>query len=269
MPELPEVETTLRGVAPAVLGQRVAALTVREPRLRWPVDVPDAVEGQRVVRLSRRAKYLVLHLETGALILHLGMSGRLRVVSGNAPRERHDHVDIVLGSGMALRLTDPRRFGSLHWQPGAWEGHWLLRGLGVEPLSDAFDGGYLFARSRGRRVAVKNFLMDARVVVGVGNIYANEALFQAGVRPRTAAGRVTRTRYRALAEAVRAILAAAIELGGTTLRDCVGSDGAPGYFRNELFVYGREGKPCRVCGTELKGIRLGQRGTVYCPRCQR
>ena len=268
MPELPEVETTLRGVAPAVLGQRVAALVVRDPRLRWPVEVPDTVAGQRVVRLSRRAKYLVLHLETGALILHLGMSGRLRVVSGNAPPERHDHVDIVLGSGMALRLTDPRRFGSLHWQPGDWGTHWLLRGLGVEPLSDDFDGSYLFARSRGRRVAVKNFLMDARIVVGVGNIYANEALFQAGIRPRVAAGRVTRPRYQALADAVRETLRAAIDLGGTTLRDYVGSDGAPGYFRNELFVYGRDGKPCRVCGTALKGIRLGQRGTVYCPRCQ-
>ncbi len=268
MPELPEVETTLRGVAPAVLGQRVAALTVREPRLRWPVEVPDTVAGQRVVRISRRAKYLLLHLETGALILHLGMSGRLRVVSGNAPSEKHDHVDIVLGDGMALRLTDPRRFGSLHWQPGAWQDHWLLRGLGVEPLSDAFGGSYLFDGSRKRRVAVKNYLMDARVVVGVGNIYANEALFKAGVRPRTAAGRVTRARYGALAEAVRETLMAAIDLGGTTLRDYVGSDGAPGYFRNELFVYGREDRPCRVCGTLLKGIRLGQRGTVYCPRCQ-
>ncbi len=269
MPELPEVETTLRGVTPAVLGQRVAALTVREPRLRWPVEVPDVVEGQRVVRLSRRAKYLLLHLETGTLILHLGMSGRLRVLSGNAPPERHDHVDIVFGNGMALRLTDPRRFGSLHWQAGAWEAHWLLRGLGVEPLSEGFDGAYLFAASRRRRVAVKNFLMDARVVVGVGNIYANEALFKAGVRPRTAAGRVTRARYDALAGAVRETLSAAIDLGGTTLRDYVGSDGAPGYFRNELFVYGREGKPCRVCGGILTGIRLGQRGTVYCPRCQR
>ncbi len=269
MPELPEVETTLRGVTPAVLGQRVAALTVREPRLRWPVEVPDVVEGQRVVRLSRRAKYLLLHLETGTLILHLGMSGRLRVLSGNAAAERHDHVDIVLGNGLALRLTDPRRFGSLHWQPGAWETHWLLRGLGVEPLSEGFDGACLFVASRKRRVAVKNFLMDARVVVGVGNIYANEALFKAGVRPRTAAGRVTRARYDALAGAVRETLSAAIDLGGTTLRDYVGSDGAPGYFRNELFVYGREGKPCRVCGAVLTGIRLGQRGTVYCPRCQR
>ena len=269
MPELPEVETTLRGVTPAVLGQRVAELTVRDPRLRWPVEVPDVVEGQHIVRLSRRAKYLLLHLETGTLILHLGMSGRLRVVSGNAPPERHDHVDIVLGSGMALRFTDPRRFGSLHWQPGAWETHWLLRGLGVEPLSEGFGGAYLFAASRKRRVAVKNFLMDARVVVGVGNIYANEALFKAGVRPRTAAGRVTGSRYDAMADAVRETLSAAIDLGGTTLRDYVGSDGAPGYFRNELFVYGREGKPCRVCGAVLTGIRLGQRGTVYCPRCQR
>lgn len=268
MPELPEVETTLRGVAPAVLGERVLAVAVRDPRLRWPVDLPDSIPGQQVVRLSRRAKYLLLHLETGALILHLGMSGRLRVVSGNTPPDRHDHVDILLSNGRALRLTDPRRFGSLHWQPGPWQAHWLLRGLGVEPLSESFDGAWLFARSRKRRVAVKNFLMDARIVVGVGNIYANEALFKAGVRPRTAAGRVTRARYGALAEAIRETLSAAIELGGTTLRDYVGSDGSPGYFANELFVYGREGKPCRVCGTILTGIRVGQRGTVYCRSCQ-
>ena len=269
MPELPEVETTLRGIAPSLLHRRIVTLDVRNPRLRWPVDLPPEICGQHVVRLTRRAKYLLLHLDAGALILHLGMSGHLRIVSGNEPAGKHDHVDIVLDHGLALRLHDPRRFGSLHWQPHPAEEHWLLRKLGVEPLSRDFTGDYLFARSRGRRAPVKNFLMDARVVAGIGNIYANEALFRAGVRPRTAAGRLSRPRYREIANATRETLTAAIDQGGTTLRDFVGSDGRPGYFVNELFVYGREGKPCQRCGSLLKGLRIGQRSTVYCPDCQR
>ena len=269
MPELPEVETTRRGIAPSVLNRRIVAFDIRDPRLRWPVELPSEICGERIVRLTRRAKYLLLHLESGALILHLGMSGHLRVVSGNEPSGKHDHVDILLDHGLALRLTDPRRFGSLHWQPHPVEDHWLLKNLGVEPLSDAFTGGYLFTKSRGRRAAVKNFLMDARVVAGIGNIYANEALFKAGVRPRIAAGRLSRARYREIAAAARATLTAAIDQGGTTLRDFVGSDGRPGYFANELFVYGRQGKPCLSCGSLLKGLRVGQRSTVYCPACQR
>ena len=269
MPELPEVETTRRGIAPSVLNRRIVAFDIREPRLRWPVELPSEICGELIVRLTRRAKYLLLHLESGALILHLGMSGHLRVVSGNEPSGKHDHVDILLDHGLALRLTDPRRFGSLHWQPHPVEDHWLLKRLGVEPLSDAFTGDYLFTRSRGRRAAVKNFLMDARVVAGIGNIYANEALFKAGIRPRIAAGRLSRARYREIAAAARATLTAAIDQGGTTLRDFVGSDGRPGYFANELFVYGRQGKPCLSCGTLLRGLRVGQRSTVYCPECQR
>ncbi|MCY3820958.1 MAG: bifunctional DNA-formamidopyrimidine glycosylase/DNA-(apurinic or apyrimidinic site) lyase [Gammaproteobacteria bacterium] len=269
MPELPEVETTLRGIAPSILNRRIAAFDIREPRLRWPVRIPSEVRGKRIVRLTRRAKYLLLHADTGALILHLGMSGHLRIVSGNVPPGKHDHLDILLDHGLALRLTDPRRFGSLHWQPHPVGDHWLLRNLGVEPLSEAFTGDYLHAESRGRRLAVKNFLMDARIVVGIGNIYANEALFESGVRPRTAAGRLSRPRYRKIAAATRETLSAAIDQGGTTLRDFVGSDGRPGYFANELFVYGREGKPCRRCGSLLKGLRVGQRSTVYCPSCQR
>ena len=269
MPELPEVETTLRGIAPALDGERIARVIVRDARLRWPVALPDDIAGQRIVRISRRAKYLLLHLETGALILHLGMSGRLRIVSNNVPPGKHDHVDIAFGRGRLLRLTDPRRFGSLHWQPHPSASHWLLRGLGVEPLLAEFDGAYLFSRSRRRRVAIKALLMNAGIVVGVGNIYANEALFKAGVRPRRAAGRVTRAECDAIVAAVKETLSAAIELGGTTLRDYVGSDGAPGYFVAQLLVYGRGGEPCHVCGTTLKGIRLGQRSTVYCPRCQR
>ena len=269
MPELPEVETTLRGIAPSVLNRRIVAFDIRDPRLRWPVELPPEICGERIVRLTRRAKYLLLHLEAGALILHLGMSGHLRIVSGNEPASKHDHVDILFDHGLALRLTDPRRFGSLHWQPHPAEDHWLLRGLGVEPLSEEFTGDYLFAKSRGRRAAVKNFLMDARIVAGIGNIYANEALFKAGVRPRTAAGRLSRTRYRKVAAATRETLTAAIDQGGTTLRDFVGSDGRPGYFANELLVYGRQGMPCRRCGSLLKGLRVGQRSTVYCPSCQR
>ena len=269
MPELPEVETARRGIAPSVLHRRIVGFDIRDPRLRWPVELPPEICGQHIVRLTRRAKYLLLHLDTGALILHLGMSGHLRIVSGNEPPDKHDHVDILFDHGLVLRLTDPRRFGSLHWQPHPVEEHWLLRNLGVEPLSEAFTGDYLFAKSKGRRAAVKNFLMDARVVVGIGNIYANEALFKAGVRPRTAARRLSRTRYRQVAAAIRETLAAAIDQGGTTLRDFVGSDGRPGYFVNELFVYGREGKSCRRCGMPLKGLRVGQRATVYCPRCQR
>ncbi|MDE0055914.1 MAG: bifunctional DNA-formamidopyrimidine glycosylase/DNA-(apurinic or apyrimidinic site) lyase [Gammaproteobacteria bacterium] len=269
MPELPEVETTLRGIAPSLLNRRIVAFDIRDPRLRWPVELPAELRGERIVRLTRRAKYLLLHLDAGALILHLGMSGHLRIVSGNEPPGKHDHVDIILDHGLALRLTDPRRFGSLHWQLHPVEDHWLLRNLGIEPLAEAFTGDYLYARSRGRRLAVKNFLMDARIVVGIGNIYANEALFKSGVRPRTAAGRLSRPRYRKIAAATRETLSAAIDQGGTTLRDFVGSDGRPGYFANELFVYGRDGKPCRRCGSILKGLRVGQRSTVYCPSCQR
>lgn len=269
MPELPEVETTLRGITPSLLNRRIVSLDVREPRLRWPVQIPSEVCGERIVRLTRRAKYLLLYVDAGALILHLGMSGHLRIVSGNVPPGKHDHLDILLDHGLALRLTDPRRFGSLHWQPHPVSDHWLLRNLGVEPLSDAFTGDYLFARSRRRRAAVKNFLMDAHVVVGIGNIYANEALFKAGVRPRTAAGRLSRARYREIVARIRETLTTAIGQGGTTLRDFVGSDGRPGYFANELLVYGRQGKPCRRCGALLKGLRVGQRSTVYCPNCQR
>jgi len=269
MPELPEVETTLRGIAPSLLNRRIVAFDIRDPRLRWPVELPPEIRGECIVRLTRRAKYLLLHLDAGALILHLGMSGHLRIVSGNEPPGKHDHVDIILDHGLALRLTDPRRFGSLHWQLHPVEDHWLLRNLGIEPLAEAFTGDYLYARSRGRRLAVKNFLMDARIVVGIGNIYANEALFKSGVRPRTAAGRLSRPRYRKIAAATRETLSAAIDQGGTTLRDFVGSDGRPGYFANELFVYGRDGKPCRRCGSILKGLRVGQRSTVYCPSCQR
>ncbi len=285
MPELPEVETTRRGLLPHVEGRRVAAVVLHRPDLRWPI--PDAVRtalpGQRIHAIRRRAKYLLLDTDAGSALLHLGMTGSLRVLQPDTPLRLHDHVEIVLeGAGGApgpvLRFNDPRRFGCLLWQaPG--ETHPLLTGLGPEPLSDAFDGAafdgavfdgeYLFARSRGRRAPVKTFLMDQAVVVGVGNIYAAEALFMAGISPLRAAGSVSKARYRVLADAVKAILAHAIRRGGTTLRDFISPDGAPGYFEQELLAYGRGGEPCPRCGRALRQARIGQRASVWCGRCQR
>ena len=244
-------------------------VVVRNAALRWPVAVPTAIHGEAFGTIRRRAKYLLLGLESGGLIVHLGMSGHLALVPADAAPGRHDHVDLVLDDGMAVRLNDPRRFGSIHWQPHPIEAHWLLRELGPEPLSPTFDGSYLAARARRRRSAVKALLMDAKVVVGVGNIYANEALFLAGIRPRVAAGRVSKRRLEALATAVKTTIRRAIDCGGTTLRDFAGADGKPGYFKQELAVYGRGGQPCRACGLALREVRLSGRATVYCPRCQR
>lgn len=270
MPELPEVETTRRGIAPHVVGRRVEALVVRERRLRWPI--PKGLEARlrhRILRrLDRRAKYLLFGFDGGTLIVHLGMSGSLRVVEPGTPAGKHDHVDLVFEGDKALRLTDPRRFGAVLWSEGPPEAHPLIASLGPEPLSDEFNGRYLYESSRGRRTPVKNFLMDGRVVVGVGNIYANEALFEAGILPKRAAGRIGRERYDRLAEAVKAVLEAAIRQGGTTLRDFVGSDGRPGYFAQELQVYGRAGEPCPRCAGPIVAIRVGQRSTFYCSRCQ-
>ena len=270
MPELPEVETTRRGLAPHLEGRRITGVTLRRPDLRWPIPeaVAERLPGQRIEAVERRAKYLLTRTGAGSALWHLGMSGVMRVLPADAPLGAHDHVDLGLDDGRVLRFTDPRRFGCLLWQPpGAV--HELLAGLGPEPLSDAFGGDTLFNASRGKKASVKVFLMDQSVVVGVGNIYAAEALFEAGIRPTTPAGRVTRERYARLAAAVKRILGYAIERGGTTLRDFLNPDGLPGYFEQELFVYGREGEACKVCGTALKGMRLGQRATVWCPRCQR
>src|SRR5690606_27443878 len=263
-------------------GRRVAAVTLRRPDLRWPIppDIGERLPGQRIDAVRRRAKYLLLDTAAGSALLHLGLSGSLRVLPADAPLRAHDHFDIALagpgrGGGRVLRFNDPRRFGCLLWQPPG-ETHPLLRGLGPEPLGasgqaqgDVFDGDYLFARSRGRRAPVKTFLMDQRVVVGVGNIYAAEALFAAGISPLRAAGRVSRERYRLLADAVRRILGNAITRGGTTLRDFIAPDGAPGYFEQELSAYGRGGAPCPNCGRPLKQAPIGQRATVWCGNCQR
>ena len=269
MPELPEVETTRRGLAPWLEGRRITAVTLRRAGLRWPIpqEVTRLLPGQRILGLRRRAKYLLLDTEPGSALLHLGMSGQLRIVDPAVPVGRHDHVDLVLDSGQLLRFTDPRRFGCLLWQPQG-ELHELLRNLGPEPLSPAFTAAYLFERSRQRSASVKTFLMDQVTVVGVGNIYAAEALFQAGIRPGRAAGQVSLARYGRLVEAVQQVLAQAIQAGGTTLRDFIHPDGQPGYFQRELFVYGRAGEPCFTCGRALKGSRLGQRATVWCGHCQ-
>ncbi|HKJ77014.1 MAG TPA: bifunctional DNA-formamidopyrimidine glycosylase/DNA-(apurinic or apyrimidinic site) lyase [Gammaproteobacteria bacterium] len=271
MPELPEVETTRRGIAPHLEGRRIVRVIVREPRLRWPVDpeLPAILEGQTVHAVGRRAKYLLLATDAGTVLLHLGMSGSLRLVPAGTAPGRHDHLDLCLDDGRCLRLNDPRRFGSVHWTGDAPETHRLLAALGPEPLGTAFDGAHLYGLSRGRTAAVKAFLMDSRVVVGVGNIYASEALFRAGIHPRRPAGRVGRGRYLALADAVREVLGEAVAAGGTTLRDFVDSDGRPGYFAQSLRVYGKAGAPCPACGATLRQERIGQRATYYCPRCQR
>ncbi len=270
MPELPEVETTRRGIAPHLVGQRVSRVIVRERRLRWPIpeDLDVRLSGQRIEAVERRAKYLLIRFEAGTLIAHLGMSGSLRLVKGALPPAKHEHVDLLLESGQALRYTDPRRFGALLWSDDPLN-HVLLASLGPEPLSEGFDGERLFQLSRGRSMAVKPFIMDNAVVVGVGNIYASEALFAAGIDPRRPAGGISRARYLKLADEIKRILALAIERGGTTLRDFVGGDGKPGYFQQELFVYGRGGEFCKHCGTTLREVRLGQRASVYCSRCQR
>jgi len=274
MPELPEVETTRRGIAPHLIGRRITSVTLRRADLRWPIpeEISRLLPGQYIDAVERRAKYLLLHTQVGSALLHLGMSGMLRILPPDAPLGKHDHVDIALERSDSqaeriLRFTDPRRFGCLLWQaPG--ERHELLQKLGPEPLTDAFDGDLLWQLSRGRKAAVKLFLMDNAIVVGVGNIYASEALFAAGIDPRRGAGSISRARYARLAQEVKRILAWAIERGGTTLRDFLNPDGAPGYFFRELNVYGRAGEPCRVCETPIKQAVIGQRSTFWCPRCQ-
>lgn len=270
MPELPEVETTARGIAPALEGRTITAVRVRERRLRWtlPRDFEAKLQGRRVLHVGRRAKYVLVETDAGTLIIHLGMSGSLRVLDASLDARLHDHVDLVLDSGQCVRFNDPRRFGSLHVVTGDPLEHPLLRGLAPEPLSDAFDAAYLHARTRGRRVAIKQFIMNSTQVVGVGNIYASEALFHAKIRPGRAAGRLSRADCERLVAAVKSVLAAAIKVGGTTLRDYVNADGNPGYFRQKLYVYEREGHACRVCSAPIRQRVQMQRSTYWCPICQ-
>lgn len=271
MPELPEVETTCRGVAPHVTGARVVQVIVRQPRLRWPIPalLAEKLSGQIITQVTRRAKYLLLCTDAGTAMIHLGMSGRLRVLAAHTPVQKHDHVDIVFDNGQCLRFNDPRRFGALLWAEDDPLTHTLLAKLGPEPLEADFSGQTLFTASRGRKIPVKALLMDNHVVVGVGNIYANESLFAAGIDPRRAAGRIARARYDRLAEAVKAVLARAIECGGTTLQDFTQADGQPGYFRIELAVYDRAGQACVKCQRPLQHCVIGQRSTFFCSTCQR
>ncbi|MGB0723258.1 MAG: bifunctional DNA-formamidopyrimidine glycosylase/DNA-(apurinic or apyrimidinic site) lyase [Gammaproteobacteria bacterium] len=275
MPELPEVETTRRGLLPHAVGQRLITAVVRDGRLRWPVpaDLAERVSDSSVIALERRAKYLLFRLagDRGGqtLLVHLGMSGSLRLVDADAAADKHDHLDLVLGNGQAIRLRDPRRFGSVHLETGDAAGHFLLSKLGPEPLDPGFSDDHLFRLSRRRRVAVKDFIMNAHTVVGVGNIYANEALFRARIHPFRQAGRVSEARYLALTQAIRAVLAEAIEQGGTTLRDFVSGKGQPGYFAQKLAVYGRADQDCEGCGGPIRVQRRGQRASFFCPVCQR
>ena len=271
MPELPEVETSRRGIEPHLLGRLIERLEVREHRLRWPIppDTGARVAGQHILALRRRGKYLLFDLEQGVLLLHLGMSGSLRVLPATTAPEPHDHVDLCLADGQCLRFRDPRRFGMLQWTAAPAEAHPLLRDLGPEPLAPAFSGAYLHQRAQGRRAPIKTFIMDSQVVVGVGNIYANESLHRARIHPNRAAGRISRVRMDVLASAIRHVLAAAIAQGGTSLRDFVQEDGKPGYFAQSLCVYGRADQPCPSCGGRIRQRRIGQRSSFYCATCQR
>lgn len=270
MPELPEVETTRRGLLP-LLAKTVTGITVRNAALRWPVppDLAQMLVGQVVRDITRRAKYILVTFDNGTLLLHLGMSGSLRILPADTPVKKHDHVDIVFADGRVLRLHDPRRFGAVLWVSGDPEQHILLASLGVEPLQEAFDGAYLFRETRKRNAPIKTVIMDSHLVVGVGNIYASESLFRAGINPQTAASKLSQTRCNRLADEIRATLTAALAAGGSSLRDYYQADGKAGYFQQEYFVYGRTGEPCKRCGAPIKTIKQGQRSTFYCARCQR
>lgn len=271
MPELPEVETTLRGLSPHLGGQRIGQVIIRNPNLRWPVpeNLPAILHKQTIRKLHRRAKYILLACDNGTLILHLGMSGSLRVLTANTPAEKHDHFDLVLENGTLLRLRDPRRFGAVLWHAGDITQHPLLASLGPEPLLDGFTGQYLHQATRKRSASIKQVIMDSHVVVGVGNIYASESLFHAGIRPQLPAGKLSLPRCERLVQTIRETLSASIAQGGSTLRDFTDSNGKPGYFQQSYTVYGRTGDACRVCETTIKQIVQGQRSTFYCPRCQK
>jgi formamidopyrimidine-DNA glycosylase len=273
MPELPEVEVTRRGVAPHLEGQIVTDVVLRHSGLRWPfpADLAQRLSGRTIRSTGRRGKYLLVRFDHGTLIVHLGMSGHLRILPRATGPQKHDHFDLIIGE-QVMRLTDPRRFGAVLWHPqeeGAVENHLLLRGLGVEPLEDAFSAQLLYRHTRKRSAPIKQVLLAGDIVVGVGNIYASESLFEAGINPNTPANRIGLARYEKLARAIRRILAAAIEQGGSTLRDFIGADGRSGYFQQSYFVYDRTGQACRVCGVAIRQIRQGQRSTFYCVNCQK
>ncbi len=270
MPELPEVETTRRGIAPHLQGNKIVAAIFRERRLRWPIqkNLSEILAKQKIHSVTRRGKYIILKTDNGSLLIHLGMSGSLRLLSTPGSPEKHDHYDLILNTGKLLRYRDPRRFGSLHWTSSDPLSHRLLKNLGPEPLSEQFTGEYLFTKSRNKKLKIKSFIMDSHVVPGVGNIYANEALFLSQIRPGLASGNVSAKRYERLADSIKEVLSVAILKGGTTLRDFVDSGGQPGYFKQSLFVYDRAGEACKRCGTIIKSRVQNQRATYYCSNCQ-
>ena len=270
MPELPEVETSRRGIEPHILRQKITQVIIRQKQLRWPVPtkLPSLLKGQTINSVQRRGKYLLLNTDKGTLIIHLGMSGSLRITDNKTPAEKHDHFDLVFNNKKVLRLRDPRRFGAVLWTSKPVEQHKLIRELGPEPLSAEFNADYLHELATGRKLAIKSFIMNSHIVVGVGNIYANEALFMAGINPKRMASRISYPRYQRLVESIKQVLAAAIEQGGTTLRDFTRQDGKPGYFQQKLYVYGKAGEPCPSCGSEIKQFRQQQRSSYYCPHCQ-
>lgn len=271
MPELPEVETTRGGIAPHIQGKAFRGAIVRQPQLRWPVpdNLAAILTGLTLNEVHRRGKYLLLTTDAGALLIHLGMSGNLRVTTADQPPRKHDHIDLLFDDGTVLRFNDQRRFGAVLWTTGPAEEHPLLAALGPEPLSEGFDGKYLFEHSRNRTVPVKSLIMDSHVVVGVGNIYANESLFLAGLHPKRPAGEIGLPEYQGLAEAIKTVLSRAIAQGGTTLRDFVNAQGKPGYFQQSLSVYGRGGQTCLRCEEPIQQLKIGQRASYFCGNCQR
>ncbi|SON51040.1 bifunctional DNA-formamidopyrimidine glycosylase/DNA-(apurinic or apyrimidinic site) lyase [Vibrio tapetis] len=268
MPELPEVEVSRMGISPHLVGQTIESIVVRQPKLRWavPEELQDLV-GEKINSISRRAKYLLVETQKGSAMIHLGMSGSLRVLDTFIDAGKHDHVDLILKNGKVLRYNDPRRFGSWLFI-GEGESHKLLDNMGPEPLTDEFDAEYLCAKASSKKVVIKQFVMDNKVVVGVGNIYANEALFNSNIHPKTPAGQLTKNQFLQLVNDIKSVLATAIKQGGTTLKDFNQVDGKPGYFAQELQVYGRAGKPCPICGTLIEALKIGQRNTFYCSKCQ-
>ena len=269
MPELPEVEVCRLGISPHVINNKVIKVIVRNAQMRWPIpDEVQTIVGQSVIAVERRAKYLLLRFDTGTLLLHLGMSGTIRVIDKTTPVAKHDHFELIFVNGTVLRLNDPRRFGAVLWLEKHQDEQGLLSKLGPEPLSDEFCHDYLFAKAKNKKMAIKTFLMNNHIVVGVGNIYANEALFLAGILPTAKAGDISKKRYNGLTDIIKQVLSAAIAQGGTTLKDFTQADGRPGYFAQSLFVYGRAGQACLTCKARLLEVRQANRSSVYCPNCQ-
>ncbi len=270
MPELPEIETVLNGIKPHIIHQQIKEIIIRHPTLRWPVpkNLSEKLVNQKINNIHRRAKYLLIEFEHGTLIIHLGMSGSLRILTHDFPPKKHDHADIKFSNQTILRFNDPRRFGAILWTDEPISSHPLIKNLGPEPLEKSFTGKSLFDKAKSRKISVKNFLMNNAIVVGVGNIYAAEALFMAKIHPETLASKISLKRYQLLAESIKKILREAIKQGGTTLKDFINSDGKPGYFTQFLKVYGRAGLPCVICKTKLKNKKIGQRSTVFCEQCQ-